>query len=230
MPYYTIGGYLSYLLYMLPAYLIVLFVQLRLKSVVSKYSAVQVKSGMTGEESARLVASRGGAAGISVVPVSGQLTDNFNPSNNTISLSTPVYGVRSVTAVGVAAHEAGHAVQYAEDYGPAKLRSATVKICNIGSRLSLPLIFIGMISSIEALIYAGIICFSAVVFFQLVTLPVEFNASRRAVAMLGQSGTLTDEELKGVRKVLNAAAMTYVGALAQSVFQIMYYLSRVRRK
>ncbi|MBQ3869220.1 MAG: zinc metallopeptidase [Clostridia bacterium] len=230
MPYYTIGGYLSYLLYMLPAYLIVLFVQLRLKSVVSKYSAVQVKSGMTGEESARLVASRGGAAGISVVPVSGQLTDNFNPSNNTISLSTPVYGVRSVTAVGVAAHEAGHAVQYAEDYGPAKLRSATVKICNIGSRLSLPLIFIGMISSIEALIYAGIICFSAVVFFQLVTLPVEFNASRRAVAILGQSGTLTDEELKGVRKVLNAAAMTYVGALAQSVFQIMYYLSRVRRK
>ena len=230
MPYYTIGGYLSYLLYMLPAYLIVLFVQLRLKSVVSKYSAVQVKSGMTGEESARLVASRGGAIGISVVPVSGQLTDNFNPSNNTISLSTPVYGVRSVTAVGVAAHEAGHAVQYAEDYGPAKLRSATVKICNIGSRLSLPLIFIGMISSIEALIYAGIICFSAVVFFQLVTLPVEFNASRRAVAILGQSGTLTDEELKGVRKVLNAAAMTYVGALAQSVFQIMYYLSRVRRK
>ena len=230
MPYYTLGGYLSYLIYMLPAYLIVLFIQIRLKSVVSKYSSVTVSSGLTGAESAKLVASRGGAFGISVVPISGQLTDNFNPETNTISLSVPVYDKRSVTAVGIAAHEAGHAAQYAEDYGPAKLRSATVKICNIGSRLSLPLIFIGIIASIDALVYAGIICFSAVVFFQLVTLPVEFNASSRAVKILSESGSLTEEELKGVRKVLNAAAMTYVGALATSVFQILYYLSRVKRK
>ena len=230
MPYYTLDGYLSYLIYMLPAYLIVLFIQIRLKSVVSKYSSVTVSSGLTGAESAKLVASRGGAFGISVVPISGQLTDNFNPETNTISLSAPVYDKKSVTAVGIAAHEAGHAAQYAEEYGPAKLRSATVKICNIGSRLSLPLIFIGIIASVDALVYAGIICFSAVVFFQLVTLPVEFNASSRAVKILSESGALTEDELKGVRKVLNAAAMTYVGALATSVFQILYYLSRVKRK
>ena len=230
MPIGFFDGYLSYLLFMVPAYLIVLIVQIRLKSTISKYSSVSVRSGMTGAESAQLVMSRGGVVGVPITPINGELTDNFNPTTNTISLSTPVYGVRSVTAVGVAAHEAGHAIQYFEDYGPAKLRTAAVKICNIGSRLSLPLLIIGFILAFEPLIAAGIICFGFVVIFQLITLPVEFNASRRAVTILGQSGTLTEDELKGVKKVLNAAAMTYVGALATSVFQMLYYISRFNRK
>ncbi len=223
-------GYFSYLLFMVPAYLIVLIVQIRLKSTISKYSSVNVSSGMTGADSAQLVLSHGGVAGVPITPINGELTDNFNPTTNTISLSTPVYGVRSVTAVGVAAHEAGHAIQHFEDYGPAKLRTSAVKICNIGSRLWLPLLFIGFLFALEPLILAGIICFGFVVVFQLITLPVEFNASRRAVAILGQSGALTSDELKGVKKVLNAAAMTYVGALATSVFQLLYYMSRFNRR
>ena len=230
MPIGFYDGYFSYLIFMVPAYLLVLIIQIRLKSTISKYSSVNVSSGMTGADSAQLVLSRGGVVGVPVTPINGELTDNFNPTTNTISLSTPVYGVKSVTAVGVAAHEAGHAIQHFEDYGPAKLRTAAVKICNIGSRLSFPLIIIGFIMSFEPLIIAGIICFGFVVMFQLITLPVEFNASRRAVAILGQSGTLTSDELKGVKKVLNAAAMTYVGALATSVFQLLYYMSRFNRR
>ena len=230
MPEFFYSGYFNYILYMVPAYLFVLFVQMRLKSTVSKYSNVRVRSGMTGRDSAQTVLSHGGAFGVQIRPINGQLTDNYDPTTNVISLSTPVYGENSVTAVGIAAHEAGHALQYADEYGPAKLRSAAVKVCNLGSRLAFPLIFIGIIASIDVLVIAGIICFSAVVVFQLITLPVEFNASKRAVQVLGQSGTLTDEELKGVRKVLNAAAMTYVGALATSVFQLLYYLSRTRRR
>lgn len=230
MPAFFYEGYFSYLLFMIPAYLLVLIIQLRLKSTIAKYSKINTGSGMTGCDSARLVLSRGGAIGVTVNPIAGNLTDNYNPSTNVISLSKQVYGEQSVTAVGVAAHEAGHAVQFSEEYGPAKLRTAAVKVCNFGSRLYIPLIFIGFIAALDVLIYAGIICFCFVVFFQLITLPVEFDASRRAVKILGESGALTDEELKGVRKVLNAAAMTYVGALATSVLQLLYYLSRTRRR
>ncbi|MBR6921114.1 MAG: zinc metallopeptidase, partial [Clostridia bacterium] len=160
----------------------------------------------------------------------GDLTDNYDPSSSMIYLSDQVYSVSSVTAVGIAAHEAGHAIQYAQDYGPARLRQASVKVCNIGSRLAVPLIFLGWILSFEPLAIAGIVCFMLVVAFQLITLPVEFNASKRAVAVLSESGMLEEEELKGVKKVLTAAAMTYVGSLAMSTVQLLYYITRIRRR
>ena len=167
---------------------------------------------------------------MNVVETAGNLTDNFDPSSSVIYLSKSVYGVRSVAAVGIAAHEAGHAVQHYEEYGPAKLRQAAVGVCNIGSRLSVPLIIAGYIFSMPVLIYAGIVCFGLIVAFQLITLPVEFNASRRAVKILSESGMITDDELKGVKRVLTAAAMTYVGALALSSVQMLFYISRVKRK
>ena len=159
------------------------------------------------------------------MPVQGSLTDNYNPTNKALSLSQTVYSVASIASVGVAAHEAGHALQHNEDYFPVKLRSAMVPVCNIGSRFALPLIIIGIIMSVDALVFAGIIAFSLVVLFQLATLPVEFNASRRAIKILDETDMLSDEELKGAKKVLTAAALTYVGALAVSVFQLMYYVS-----
>ena len=218
----------EYILYMLPAYLLVLIIQLWLKSTVSKYSKVPVS--MTGKQAAELVLRTAGVSGVNIAYIKGNLTDNYDPSSSVISLSSSVHDSSSVTAVGVAAHEAGHAIQYFEDYGPAKLRHAAVKVCNIGSRLAIPLIFLGIILSFRPLAIAGIICFASVVLFQLITLPVEFNASRRAVKLLTDSGNFSDEEIKGVKKVLTAAAMTYVGALAVSALQLMYYVSRIKRR
>lgn len=220
--------WLEYLLYMLPAYLLVLIIQIALKTTVSKYSNVKTK--MCGAAAAELVLRRAGVAGVNIGQVKGDLTDNYDPSSSMIYLSDQVYSVSSVTAVGIAAHEAGHAIQYAQDYGPARLRQASVKVCNIGSRLAVPLIFLGWILSFEPLAIAGIVCFMLVVAFQLITLPVEFNASKRAVAVLSESGMLEEEELKGVKKVLTAAAMTYVGSLAMSTVQLLYYITRIKRR
>lgn len=210
---------------MLPAYLFVLIVQLSVKATFNKYSKIKNSRGLTGASAATEILRRGGAFDVKVVPVQGSLTDNYNPTNKALSLSQTVYSVASIASVGVAAHEAGHALQHNEDYFPVKLRSAMVPVCNIGSRFALPLIIIGMIMSVDALVFAGIIAFSLVVLFQLATLPVEFNASRRAIKILDETDMLSDEELKGAKKVLTAAALTYVGALAVSVFQLMYYVS-----
>lgn len=220
--------WIEYFLYMLPAYLLVLIIQIVLKSTVSKYS--NVKTNMCGAAAAELVLRKAGVAGVNIGLIKGDLTDNYDPSSSVIHLSDRVYSVSSVTAVGIAAHEAGHAVQYAEDYGPAKLRQATVKVCNIGSRLAIPLIFAGIVFAIKPLAIAGVACFLLVILFQLVTLPVEFNASKRAVTILSESGALTEEELKGVKKVLTAAAMTYVGSLAVSTMQLLYYVTRIKRR
>ncbi|MBQ7699717.1 MAG: zinc metallopeptidase [Clostridia bacterium] len=220
--------WIEYFLYMLPAYLLVLIIQIVLKSTVSKYS--NVKTNMCGAAAAELVLRKAGVAGVNIGLIKGDLTDNYDPSSSVIHLSDRVYSVSSVTAVGIAAHEAGHAVQYAEDYGPAKLRQATVKVCNIGSRLAIPLIFAGIVFAIKPLAIAGVACFLLVILFQLVTLPVEFNASKRAVTILSESGELTEEELKGVKKVLTAAAMTYVGSLAVSTMQLLYYVTRIKRR
>lgn len=213
---------------MLPAYLLVLIIQIWLKSTVSKYSKIQTR--MCGAAAAELVLRKANVGGVGIGQVKGDLTDNYDPSTSVIHLSDSVYSVSSVAAVGIAAHEAGHAVQYAEDYGPARLRRATVKVCNIGSRLAIPLIFAGIVFAIKPLAIAGIACFLLVIVFQLITLPVEFNASKRAVTILSESGTLSEEELKGVKKVLTAAAMTYVGSLAVSTMQLLYYVSRIKRR
>lgn len=226
--FYLIFYRLEYFVYMIPAYLLVLFIQLWLKSTVSKYSKVPAR--LSGTQAAELVLRTAGVAGVNISHIKGTLTDNYDPSTSMIYLSSSVHDSNSVTAVGIAAHEAGHAIQYYEDYGPARLRQAAVKVCNIGSRLSIPLIIAGIILSFKPLAVAGIACFLLVIAFQLITLPVEFNASRRAVAILAGSGMLSDAELKGVKKVLTAAAMTYVGSLAVSTMQLLYYVSRIKRR
>ncbi len=167
-----------------------------------------------------------------MVHISGNLNDHFDPKTNTISLSDPVFGQSSAAAVGVAAHEAGHALQYSEGYFPLRIRNAVVPVTNIASKLSMPLIIIGfLLSSAGAfflnIAYIGILLFSFSVFFQLVTLPTEFNASKRALKALSETGCLTDEELKCSKKVLSAAAMTYVAATAVAITQFIRLLSLV---
>ncbi len=222
---------------MLPALLLGLWAQFLVKSRFNKFSRIASKRGMTGAEAARTVLRAGNVNNVAVKSISGELNDHYDPRNNSISLSTPVYGSKSVAAIGVAAHEAGHALQYAYNYAPIKIRMAIIPVCNIGSMLGPLLIIVGatltyaaeaMIPLGTAIYFAGIILFSAIALFQLVTLPVELDASRRALAALNNTGLLDKEELSGAKKVLTAAAMTYIAALVTSIMQIIYYASRVR--
>ena len=214
-------------LILLPAILFALWAQSRVKSTYAQYSTVF--AGLTGAEAARMVLEMNGVTGVDIRPIAGELTDHFDPKTNTISLSKGVYNVTSVAAVGVAAHEAGHAVQYAQGYGPIKIRTAIIPVTNIGSYLSWPLLLIGVLLGSETLAMAGVLLFCAVVAFQLVTLPVEFNASNRALDALGASGFLKEEQLDGAGKVLRAAAMTYVAALAQAMAQLLRLLMIANR-
>lgn len=223
------GYYSSYIIYMLPALLISLAAQIAVKSSFSKYS--KVYCAMTGAQAARRVLEINGVSGVRIERVSGQLTDHFDPRTNVIRLSESVYDAASISAVGVAAHEAGHAVQYAKGYVPIKLRSAILPVSQIGSQLSMPLLLIGIVLSFELLINLGIIFFCAALLFQLVTLPVEFNASRRAMSAIESGYLLTDERsVKGARSVLRAAAMTYVAAVIVSVMQLLRLLSLAGRR
>ena len=214
-------------LILLPAILFALWAQSRVKSTYAQYSTVF--AGLTGAEAARMVLEMNGVTGVDIRPIAGELTDHFDPKTNTISRSKGVYNVTSVAAVGVAAHEAGHAVQYAQGYGPIKIRTAIIPVTNIGSYLSWPLLLIGVLLGSETLAMAGVLLFCAVVAFQLVTLPVEFNASNRALDALGASGFLKEEQLDGAGKVLRAAAMTYVAALAQAMAQLLRLLMIANR-
>lgn len=219
-----------YVYLVLPTFLLTLIMQFNVKSVFSKYSKQYVTSGMTGAAAAAEILRQAGVSGVSIATTSGSLTDHYDPRNNTIYLSQTVYGAATVAAVGVAAHEAGHAVQYADNYFPIKIRSAILPITSIGSKLALPVIFLGFILEMGGLINAGILLFGTVVLFQLVTLPVEFNASKRAVSALAQSGQIRSEELPGSKKVLNAAALTYVAALAASTAQLLRFILLSRRR
>ena len=214
-------------LILLPAILFALWAQSRVKSTYAKYS--KEFAGLTGEEAARMVLEMNGITGVTIEPVAGELTDHFDPKSNTIRLSKGVYDVTSVAAVGVAAHEAGHAVQYAVGYSPIKIRTAIIPVTQIGSYLSWPLLLIGLLMGSETLAMAGVLLFCTVVAFQLVTLPVEFNASNRALEALGASGYLKEEQLNGAGKVLRAAAMTYVAALAQAIAQLLRLLMIANR-
>lgn len=193
----------------------------RVKSTFAIYSRVRSASGLTGAEAARRILRMAGITDVTVVPISGSLTDHYDPRNKQLALSQDVYDRTSVAAIGVAAHECGHAIQDAQNYVPLNLRSAIVPVANIGSTLSWPLFLAGLILSIRPLLTLGILLFSFAVFFQLVTLPVEFNASSRALKMLGSSGMLGTDEVKGAKKVLTAAALTYVAALASSILQLL---------
>ena len=210
-----------------------LWAQIKVKTTYQKYSTVHSRSGMTAEVAVRKILDSNGLFHVGITRVPGELTDHYDPRTNTIALSDSVYGSTSVAAIGVAAHEAGHAIQHAVGYGPIKVRTAIVPITNIGSRLAMPLFIIGILLANEYLAYAGIILFSLTVVFQLVTLPTEFNASRRAVNALGGYGYMNDEELKGTKKVLSAAAMTYLAALfvaLASLLRLLLIVSGGRRR
>ena len=193
----------------------------RVKSTFAIYSRVRSTSGLTGADAARRILHMAGITDVTVVPIAGSLTDHYDPRNKQLALSQDVYDRTSVAAIGVAAHECGHAIQDAQNYVPLNLRSAIVPVANIGSTLSWPLFLAGLILSIRPLLTLGILLFSFAVLFQLVTLPVEFNASARALKMLGSSGMLGTDEVKGAKKVLTAAALTYVAALASSILQLL---------
>lgn len=227
MPYFY-GIDLSYIVYVLPALILAMWAQYNVKSTFSKYS--RIPSSMTGRDASRLVLRAYGIDNeVSIGEISGELTDCYDPRSNSISLSESVCNSRTAAAVGVAAHEAGHAAQYAENYAPIKIRAAIIPITNIGSNLAMPLVLLGLVLSIEPLAYLGVICFGASVLFQLVTLPVEFDASRRALRALTESGVVSDEELTASKKVLTAAALTYVAALAVALGNLLRLISIVNR-
>lgn len=207
---------------MIIAAIISLIAQFMVKSAFSKYSKVGSGRGITGAEAARIILQSNGINDVNIVRTSGSLTDNYNPTRKTLNLSDSVYDSSSVAAIGVAAHECGHAIQHAKGYGPLVLRSSLVPVANIGSKLSWIFIILGVILSFNQLfITIGIVMFSAAVLFQLVTLPVEFNASSRALAQLESNGILYNQELKQSRKVLTAAALTYVAAAATAILQLL---------
>ena len=212
----------TYLILVLPALIFSIWAQARVKSTFQKYASV--RAGMRGVDAAQMVLRAGEVADVAVRPISGSLTDHYDPRTKAIGLSQTVYGADSVAAVGVAAHEAGHAVQYAKGYGPVKVRNAVIPVSQFGATLSWPLLMLGILLSSQKLMLIGILLFSAAVLFQLLTLPVEFDASRRALRALEDCGRFDEAELDGSRKVLRAAALTYVVALAVSVAQLLRLL------
>ena len=186
-----------------------------------KYSKYRSMSGMTGAQAAQRILNAAGIYDVEIRHISGNLTDHYDPRNKTLNLSESVYGSMSVAAIGVAAHECGHAIQHQKEYAPLQIRSSLVPVANFGSGASWFFIIAGLFLSWQPLVTTGIVLFSLAVLFQLVTLPVEFNASSRALKMLGSSGMLGNDEVKGARKVLTAAALTYVAALASSILQLL---------
>ncbi len=223
MPYYYWGFDPTYLLVIIGA-VICMIASARVKSTFNKYSQYRSMSGMTGAQAAERILHAAGIYDVSIQHVSGNLTDHYHPGNKTLNLSDSVYNSTSVAAIGVAAHEVGHAIQHQQGYVPLQLRTAIVPVANFGSTISWPLILLGLLFSRNTgalFINLGILCFSFAVIFQLVTLPVEFNASSRAMAMLGQQGILREEELPYTRKVLSAAALTYVASAASALLQLL---------
>ena len=209
------------ILIVLPAFVISIWAQYKVSSTYKKYSTVLTRRNMTGYASARAILDANGLHYVKIERVRGHLTDHYDPRANVIRLSDSVYDSTSTAAVGVAAHEAGHAVQYAQDYSPIKFRMAIIPATRFGSMLSIPLFFIGLILASDMLLLLGIALYSLVALFQLATLPVEFNASSRALKALSGSGMLNKEELSGAKQVLSAAAMTYVAALLTSLLTLL---------
>lgn len=206
------------------AFLISALVSAKMNATFSKYSKVRSYCGMTGAQAAQRILSSAGIYHVRIEHVSGKLTDHYDPSNKVLRLSDAVYGNTSIAAIGVAAHECGHAVQHARNYVPLSVRSAIVPVANFGSQLSWPLFLAGLIFSFRPLLMIGILLFCAALLFQIVTLPVEFNASARALRMLDETGIMGRQEIRGTKKVLRAAAMTYVAAVIGSLLQLLRLL------
>lgn len=224
-PYYY-GFDWTYLVLVLPCILLSLWASSNVNSTFKKYSSQYSSRRLTGAEAAQRVLSANGVRGVRIERVSGNLTDHYDPKTNVIRLSDSVYSNTSTAAIGVACHEAGHAVQYAENYAPIKVRAAIIPLTNFGSKIAMPLILAGILMTFlgsfsDTLVYLGIAAFGMSLVFQIVTLPVEFNASRRAMAAIEQSNLLTAEEQRGARKTLKAAALTYVAATAVALAQLL---------
>ncbi len=215
-----------YWVMMAPVLLLSLFASLRVKSAYRKYSRVASRSGMTGAQVAELILRRSGLGHIPVVETSGFLSDHYDPRKKVVRLSPEVYRNNSISSIGVAAHETGHAIQHAKEYTPLVLRNMIAPTASIGSNLSWIVIFAGFIIGSLGLVKVGILLFSLVVVFQMITLPVEFNASTRAKEILVSYNILSSNEITGVKKVLSAAAMTYVAAAASSIVTLLYFLLR----
>ena len=229
MPYYSYGFDWTYIILVLPCIIFSMWASSSVNSTFKRFSQKFSSRRITGAQAAQRVLSHNGVTGVRIERVSGNLTDHYDPRTNVIRLSDSVYDSTSVAAIGVAAHEAGHAVQYARHYAPIKLRAAIIPITNIGSKLAMPLILLGIVLSAlgsfsTTLIYLGIAAFGLSLVFQIVTLPVEFNASRRAMRAIDDAGILTSEEQRGARKTLTAAAMTYVAATAVALAQLLRLL------
>ena len=219
----------TYVVLVRPCLLLSLLASANVNSTFKKYSTQLSSRHITGADAAQRVLRANGVSGVRIEPIRGNLTDHFDPRSNVIRLSENVYGSTSIAAIGVACHEAGHAVQYAREYAPMKVRAAIIPVTNFGSRLAMPLILLGLVFSTmsyfgDTLVYLGIACYGLSVVFQLVTLPVEFNASRRAVQTIDSAGLLTEEEQRGAKKTLRAAAMTYVAATAVALSQLLRLL------
>lgn len=228
MPFFY-GFDMTYIYLVLPCILLAMWASSNVNRTFRRYSEQHSVRHITGADAAQRVLRANGVTGVRVERISGNLTDHYDPKTNVIRLSDSVYDATSTAAIGVACHEAGHAVQYAQNYAPIKLRAAIVPITNFGSKLAMPLILLGIVltfleSFSFTLVYLGIACFALSVVFQLVTLPVEFNASRRAMVAMRESNILTEDELVGARKTLTAAALTYVAATAVALSQLIRLL------
>jgi uncharacterized protein len=215
-----------YFLFIGPALLLSLWASFRTKSTFNKYSRVRTARGLTGAQAAQLLLDRAGIKDVQVVPHRGVLSDHYNPLTKKLALSEPVYGSPSVAAVGVACHEAGHAIQHAQHYAPLWIRSLLVPTANIGSSLGYMGMLFGLILQSQGLFFVGVVLFSAVILFQLVTLPVEYDASARAKRLAFEYGIVLDQERAGMAKVLNAAALTYVAAAISTLMTLLYFLLR----
>ena len=210
----------TYVVLVLPMLILTMIAQGNVTATYNKYSKVMSRRGFTAEEAVRRILEANGLYHVTITRVAGNLTDHYDPRTNSIALSDTVYGSRSIAAIGVAAHEAGHAIQHAVGYWPIKVRTAIVPATQIGSRLSTPLLILGLLLGFYPLAYAGILLFALTTLFQLVTLPTEYNASRRALEAL-EGGYLDEDELKGTKKVLSAAASTYLAALFVSLASLL---------
>lgn len=224
MPYFYFDYY--YLILVVPALLLAIWAQVQVKTTYRKYSRVPNSRGMTGAYAAQAVLNFYGITDVRIERVSGNLTDHYDPRSKVIRLSDGVYNNSTVAAIGIACHEAGHAAQHAENYAPIKIRNAIIPVCNIGSTIGIPLALIGWIFSFSILIYVGLGLYAAVFIFQVATLPVEFNASRRAIKVIDETQLLRDDEIGGAKKVLAAAAMTYVASMMVSLANLLRLLLR----
>lgn len=233
MPYGFGGFYFMdywYIVLVIPAMIIAMIAQFKVKSNYNKFSKVLNSRGITGAYAAQSVLSFYGITDVRIEQVSGKLTDHYDPKAKVIRLSQGVYSASSIAAVGIACHEAGHAAQHAESYLPIKIRTSLVPVCNIGSHLGIPLALLGLFLNVQPLVIFGLVLYGAVFLFHLVTLPVEFNASRRAIKVIEDTNLLYDDEVSGAKKVLTSAAMTYVASMLVALASLLRLVLRFNRR